>query len=431
MTVILFEFSVLVWVFRARRPVGRTSFHMLIYTFICLIVIYSLYLMPRNEDVAGRFWAEQITPGTTCMLFLSLFLIFLLAELSCNRSAKDGYAVDSIRASTARLYNPVLMISTFLPTFSFLHIISRNYDVLWSNTTYLLISSPDGGNPAFPASAFIASALPLVSILSFALLGITIRMRFWAPTFLLLLASMWCLVFSIASCSRTASISIAAYAVAAYALDKRRRMPLYFVSVLASAYLLQSALLGRGAGVFGLAYIGEILALPLSMQMDWIELILNIFQGAVITGDSLLIQGQHSWAYKVLSLSPFPSFVDRFDQIRDSAEIRLHQFVPMSGIGEAVRFGPIFWLPLSGAYILMVRYINSPALAAAIGGTPVAAANIVFSMFSVIAFAYPLRNTFRQLIYVVCCLLIIQHMGLGSRSPKSKGQLSARRPKIV
>jgi hypothetical protein len=77
----------------------------------------------------------------------------------------------------------------------------------------------------------------------------------------------------------------------------------------------------------------------------------------------------------------------------------------MSGAAEAARFGPLFWGILGLQYAVMVKVINSRFALSRAGVLPVISANLLFTLFSVIGFAYPLRNVLRPMTWA--CILLI------------------------
>ena len=66
----------------------------------------------------------------------------------------------------------------------------------------------------------------------------------------------------------------------------------------------------------------------------------------------------------------------------------------MSAITEVARFGWLYWIIVSVSYIIMVRSINSRMLMRALGPLSIISANLVFTIYTITGFTYPLRNVF-------------------------------------
>ena len=148
------------------------------------------------------------------------------------------------------------------------------------------------------------------------------------------------------------------------------------------------------------------LSYPLTEGLQFENLFKNLFQGAVATSDGLLVAGNFSDRYRWLSLSPLPSFVDGFDQIRASDQISLHSFCPMSGVTEVIRFGPLFWAIMIAEYTAMVVTINSRFVISRAGLLPVLCVNLLFTVFTISGFTYPLRNVLRPMVYACIALVL-------------------------
>src|SRR5262249_12338787 len=96
--------------------------------------------------------------------------------------------------------------------------------------------------------------------------------------------------------------------------------------------------------------------------------------------------------YKILAFSPLPSFVDGYSSIRSDSEQRLHDYVPMSGIGELYHFG---WLYICVLLVGLTMFIRAHTALAAKAPVIFIVCNflIMFSLY--VLFSYPVRNALR------------------------------------
>jgi hypothetical protein len=264
---------------------------------------------------------------------------------------------------------------------------------------------PAGDNDIFPGSDLLRSMCTTISALSFLVLAVAKSLKTARAMILLYPACTWLFVFNFSANSRVAAIALVSYSATRFALGARR-IRVVTVALLA-LYVMSAVLTGRGTQFHGLANLPIIATLPLEGEQTIVEILINIFQGVPVTADGLLVPGNHHPQYKLLSISPLPSFLDGFSAIREEMELRLHVFVPMSGVTEIARFGPVYWTVVALIYFLLVRQVNSKKVVLVVGQTGIVGANLLLTMFTIIAFSYPLRNTFRQLIYISIAVMVI------------------------
>lgn len=108
--------------------------------------------------------------------------------------------------------------------------------------------------------------------------------------------------------------------------------------------------------------------------------------------ESLQITQPFMDKYRVLALSPLPSFLDGYSNIRAIGEHRLHLYVPMSGYAEAILFGAPY-----AAALLAILFVASRLHA---NLAPVSPTLFLFCNFLQLfamhcMFAYPMRNALR------------------------------------
>lgn len=376
---------------------------MMAYTMCCQIIfwIYAAGIAPNPDDPCS-FHATTNIPNTVLGMYGALFGVFFIADLSLPRSQVSGER--SFRAFADQLrktlrFAPILLIIwiAYLP----LLFIAYDWDLVWSQSKYL------SGYIAEPnlAYALISSiSLPLY-FSTCAFLAVTYSFGKRDFTLWLFVFATAVFVLTVSAGSRGAGVGLLLFSITRIILIRRIDW-IAIVVMLLGSYTIQATLIARGEGAFGISNFFQIMALPLANRFHVVDLLANLFQGALATGDGLLARGSFSEAYKWLSFSPLPSIVDGFASIRESSQIRLHAFCPMSAVSETVRFGPVFWLMLAVQYLAMVRIINSRTVEKCYGAVPVLCLNLIFTLFSVIGFTYPLRNVLRPMTYIAILAIV-------------------------
>jgi hypothetical protein len=171
----------------------------------------------------------------------------------------------------------------------------------------------------------------------------------------------------------------------------------FLIPILAfvAAIAFMSALLGRGTDRHGLSALPETILRPFNSSnlfYDTTQALMDFCQGIVVTAEALQVTGDFDPWYKILAFSPLPSFIDGYSEIRDVSEHRLHEYVPMSGIGEVSHFG---WLYISLLLIGFFVLIRQHTRIATYNPAIFILCNFLIMISIYVLFAYPLRNALR------------------------------------
>jgi hypothetical protein len=129
----------------------------------------------------------------------------------------------------------------------------------------------------------------------------------------------------------------------------------------------------------------------------------NIFMGGSVFAEGYIMRAEYNSIYKILSFSPFPSFIDGFNQIRENEEIRITEFAPLNAYAEVYGFGWFYLLAFIIFYAAFTRQMQSQI---ARGGF---AATLLLVLFVYLQFRlqqYSLRTSLR-LMYLLYVLLLI------------------------
>jgi hypothetical protein len=155
------------------------------------------------------------------------------------------------------------------------------------------------------------------------------------------------------------------------------------------------ALIGRGTDRHGFSALPETIASPFVTEEPLYivtQAIMDSCQGIVVTAESLQIPADFDRRYEILAFSPLPSYVDGYGSIREDSEHRLHDYVPMSGVGEIYHFGWLYVVVLLVGYVTLIRaHTRTIARNAAI----FILCNLLITMSVYVLLAYPLRNALR------------------------------------
>jgi hypothetical protein len=171
-------------------------------------------------------------------------------------------------------------------------------------------------------------------------------------------------VFLLSISSRWAALLPAIIAVAILFSNKSILYKIVTISlfVLLAVYGQIHGLIGRGSSIQGIAGIPSVFNSIFSgdTQISVKTIILNFSEGIFSVAEGWNIQpAYNNEVYSWLSLSPLPSFIDGFNDIRTSYEVRLNDFCPLSGITELLAFGlPKTIICLTLLYVLVRLHIK-------------------------------------------------------------------------
>ncbi len=419
--VIFFMLSVCWIQFRSPNGVQRTGVQMMVFTLFSTLVFF-LYAKGILEDGGNPCpkGSEYLMPFGVINLFIAVFLVFFISDVFSHKGEDQKNYIENFFKNINKKLRGMRYASAFFFIFyCCAHYLTRDPDPLWSSNSYLLMLSLDSGY-SDTISRFLASIIVPVYFLCCIMVAVSYSSGQLVPMIGNGVPALWLAILQISAASRAAGVGFLLFAVYRAASVGPLR-PSVLVAATVGMYVIVAALAGRGTGMFGLENFFLQLASPLKGQLGTSNIIANLFQGALSTGDGLVLGGGFSEQYKLLSFSPLPSFIDGFDRIREASEIRLGPVCPMSAVAELANFGPAYWLAYSVGYISMVAFINSRFVVTRTSPVMVMAANGLFTIFSIVGFTYPLRNVSRMFVYISVLLLLFAL--LGGRSHDEKEQV--------
>jgi len=285
-----------------------------------------------------------------------------------------------------------------LAAFAAIHILILDLGAVLRSDEYLFLASHRALRIVNPATVFIQSSYKFAGLLAYLLFAIAIAARKPLIIAILVFPICWFGAYELAGHSR---FSVVYFGAVASILLFVRRPILGVVFVLLAAMALVNALQGRTSGTHGLSQVGEAFSYLMSFQdVSFVKFYTNIFEGVFSQGEAFYYrQHEYNNHYKLLSFSPFPSFVDGFRSHALPHAVRLNYYVPMGATGEVYLFGPyymaVYWCTMAFAYICTIRMAierryNSFLFSIAI-----------LSLCTFLQFTYPVRWVFRFLILLI------------------------------
>ncbi len=288
--------------------------------------------------------------------------------------------------------NAIIIVSLVFSIISLIHFFCFKIDILWRNDQYLLIGTMESMKSVTAFTLFIVQIGKLIGVCSWAMLAISIINRNRLAMLTILPAAIWFMIYAMAASSR---VSVLLPGVAAVIFFSRRSTIKY--GVILSAFSLFNLLISlqkrssEFQGISSFFKYGDIIS---SIGIyDLVEPALNIFEGVFVQGEVFLYSDvDYNPNYQLLSMSPFPSFVDGFNNYL-SFQFRFHEYVPISATGEIYLFGvpyliSYFLIVLTCYFIVCINFnTNRNALSFV--------SLCIFLLASHIQFSYPTRNVLR------------------------------------
>lgn len=292
-----------------------------------------------------------------------------------------------------------------------------NWDVVWSNSTYLAMTDPEQAlrvNNGITRTAFaLQGPLSIVSAVALSFCLCTGRNRL-----ALLLAPVvtWAFLFQLSAHSRAAAVYLILGGLLATLFPRGRIIALI---VFALGFLtMLSVLWGRGGAHHGISSIPNYFTnIRLYYTVAGLDALSNIYEGVFTTSEYFSHNFTYNNTFKALAVLPSFSFIDGYDKIKDVYGIRLSYYVPNPAVSEVLSFGPIYAVWYFGVQLLAGR-ISARMMVQKPGLVSIGLNALVF-LGSYLQFAYDTRTVFRLFFVVLVIGFILNRRG-ASLSPKVK-----------
>ncbi len=369
----------------------------------------------------ARTWSRggQIEFGGANVVYFSAIYLFLLL-IYLHRTKGTAYANARLGLAAfnhenhERRMSPVAIL---LVVFTIYHFYILDFNVVLSNSQYILMSSAMGVAVKTPVNLFIHSVQGLVGLATIVYLSISILSGKKKQAALLVLPALWFLLFNLSAHSRISVVYAAAFAMPLLMSNKKWHKGLASAAIVFAFLNLVNSLNGRGSSVQGLASLFNYFDQSLDFsKLNILDLMGSVLEGVFVQGDGFLYS-HHDYplGYKLSAMSPFPSFIDGYASQYLGFQLRLSRFVPLGATSEVRIFG----VPFMVFYFLVVGYSYSSLFSLLKRRNYILflMAIAIFSLSTYLQFTYPTRNTLR-FFYIVILLGIASRFAVSSRASR-------------
>lgn len=376
---------------------------------ICVYIIAAelIYFNGSTFFDEKQIWptlSYRTHPERNLSLYAGMFVLFYTSTFGYRRGDTD--MVTKLNDAADALIRTQLPALVIVAVIMLLHFASIDQQILWSNSQYMLLRGPESITLLPSAASLIQVFFQLAAMVATLYAAIStargriLSMLTWA------VPATWGMLFFFMDGGRSSLVLFVEFFLILILLARGPGKWIYAIIVLlGSIFILRACLAARSDGSFGLMALPQIMEGGLTDRYPLSMLIGNLFEGVFVTGDSLDVDAKFDSRYALLSFSPLPSAIDGFDALLNRYQIRLFVYIPMSGLAEAIKFGPLAFATLAGSFWLTCWVISR--YASRLGSLYLLLTFGVVNSF-IIAGAYPVRNVFRQLlIWLTIALLVI------------------------
>ncbi|MDE2561271.1 MAG: hypothetical protein KGL48_03395 [Sphingomonadales bacterium] len=321
----------------------------------------------------------------------------------------------AILTAIAAMYAHLLMIA-----------LSVHPSVIWYNTTYLSMSNEAVLRSVNAITLFTIQTNKFVGIVAAAFFGYYWARRRYEMAAIVAPLAIFHFLYELGGHSRLAVLYTV---IVALALFIYRGNKLQFGALIGMAIaILLFCLQGRSEPAQGISSIADFPQVLLrSFSENGSTSFLNVFEGAFVTSEIGRYFPTFPATYKILSFSPFPSFIDNFDVLRERAQVPLQHYVPASAFLEVDAFGPpyvvLYVVTQLVAGKLSVLYLSRRRDLTAI------VVNLLMLSAAYIQFTYAVRTVYRLFVIAgvisVVGLYVSRSMGR-SRDRRMRSRQRAR-----
>ncbi len=346
----------------------------------------------------------------------TVFLFFLamqvLAVVSTVGLPRPRQQLSFDRTVILRYMDGIVGKGSLLVLFAFWvmsawHFALIDRDVLWRNYEYLMITDPIGiGADNLFASVYHV-IFRFIGLVAVAASVVYMRRGAWIHFVLSAGLAVYPMIFLLASNSRLAAIYFACAAIVNVMISRRPLGLFTWVSVGLVLLTFTKVLIGRGLPIQGISAIDEGFAaiefqkIPLYLE----GFVTNVFPIALNFANTVVLDPNHVFEYKIKSFSPLFGFMDNFQATRQAYEIRISAANPISAFGEVFSFGWKFLLVFLAGCFIWMRSVSRLII------EKLDALAILLSIMSIFLVAtmgsYSLRTSWRVMLIVTIIALVL------------------------
>lgn len=385
-----------------------------IYCFICMIAISFVYQFDYQKS--DFYFTAMPMPHfdnvISTVLFLYTIIIFAPLFLYEKNSGykKYIYKLDVNYYISLMFNNRIFYIVIFISSFLFFianvfHFYNVKFDVLWSNTNYLSIKTPED---ILKSELFVIRfhnfSFRYIGLLFFFMSACAYVYKKYAVALVCFLSALYPFVFLLAGNSRWSVLYIA---VCLTVISFKKNPVCYLLLIITVVITMLKVLIGRELYYHGLNHIfdfTEYIDLR-ELYLLLISMFINVFEGAMNFANTLLNPYSFEFRYKLLSFSPLFSAIDGFDSIRDIMKFKWAPHVPMSAISESYSFGLFYFCSLFFVYLYLMFLIDFK-----VREKNAIIFYLVFPIFIYISFGlhtYSIRTFWKLILFMIVFISII------------------------
>jgi hypothetical protein len=399
---------------------------------VCLYIVCANGLDKYDFVIAGSYFSAMPMEGLSSIQ-LQVYVVILILNIVAMASMigspnvkvmqrgktrsvlrqefTRGGQVDRVMSSL-----PAGLIIAFFVIVTCFHFASIDKSVLWYNTSYLAIKTPEELGLNDPITEVYHILMRVVGLAAIVVTTFYVSVRRYVFASFSFLLFIYSFTIMLAGNSRWVPLYLFLSAVASIVI--RRKGSLYSLLCFVLGFFFFAVVInGRGRGEFGMSIVLDNIA-----QTNISEIgtylsgsAINALEFALNLANSIDISPVFTQSYQMLSFSPLLSSMDGFDNIMgaDKAKFALH--VPMGGLGEVVHFGIFYQIIYGLALFTMLRmswkvFVKCDFLTAVM--LNVASIYVLYIMPN-----YSIRTTFRFELAIIVCSVILMRIQRKRRAP--------------
>lgn len=357
-----------------------------------------------NYDFADSYSSNfyKSNSGLVNFQFLLFFLMILTpAEVVSRRIGAGGAGlyrrmIANMRSgATVRSLGPAYAFIGAQWLYFIALAVNLNWSIAWSNSEYMLMNTYGRAVSGGEIPDFLIQILKPMSIFTMCVAGYLAGQRQRLAFLAIMPIAAFSLIYQMGDHTRAAAALVVAFTLAHFAVSARKSA--LITGGLVSIYLINYALFGRSQQAHGIASIPSTILVPGAIVWNnSLNTILNIAEGVFTTSEMFVFNVNYGTWYKLLSFSPFPSFIDGFDRVRLENYVGLSSAATTSAFMESYAFG----LPYFCFLVIFQTFIGFLIAKRLLvnGGVFNFVANIMMMIAVYLEFTYPVRNIFRLFI---------------------------------
>lgn len=401
---------------RIRAPWYSAAFLVAVYSAISIIFLAATVRLGIGERVLQPWFIFELSQGEypAALTFTLISLLALAASWLAPPAVRQVNIMRAVRTDVTS--SPVIPIILSVLTVGLLiHAASLNYSKLWHTLVYTQQKNPyEMGVTLFPGVLF-HYLMPITLIYCGALFLFHVSKGKMAIAIWTAIIFSYCWIYQFSAHSRWAAAALIFSATAHYLFRGRNRKAFLLLFVPLGVVALVHARIGRISGEHGLSTVFstwkdfDVSQLPEYFLGTLYSILQGIF--SVAASFSVSERIEYPASYRILSFSPFPSFIDGFDKIHEQWEFRISSTQPLSAWVEAANFGTVYFVLLSGL-IFFTLWVNASLSKASREPAVVILSLVTLALIMFLA-SYEIRNVLRFLLLITAVnLLVIWRNGL-------------------